>query len=196
MIRSFIEIPITYKIAVKFALFVGLLMMILGMSLYFFYNNLLLKEEETSLRIKIEALMDEYSTGETFSTTPPSDFISLAHSTASNGYQISMYYYGGEGEIFHTDIHPLSPLYLKKQGFSIVENRQGEDTMAYSTIKDGIEFIISTSSLRLDHSLSNLIIALVSLIIIAFLASFILGYIFARDALFPVRTLIADISAL
>ena len=194
MIRSFIEIPITYKIAVKFALFVGLLMMILGMSLYFFYNNLLLKEEETSLRIKIEALMDEYSTGETFSTTPPSDFISLAHSTASNGYQISMYDH--EGEIFHTDIHPLSPLYLKKQGFSIVENRQGEDTMAYSTIKDGIEFIISTSSSRLDHSLSNLIIALVSLIIIAFLASFILGYIFARDALFPVRTLIADISAL
>ena len=191
MIRSFIEIPITYKIAVKFALFVGLLMMILGMSLYFFYNNLLLKEEETSLRIKIEALMDEYSTGETFSTTPPSDFISLAHSTASNGYQISMYDH--EGEIFHTDIHPLSPIYLKKQGFSILENKEGEDTMAYSTIKDGIEFIISTSSSRLDHSLSNLIIALVSLIIIAFLASFILGYIFARDALFPVRTLIADI---
>ena len=71
-----------------------------------------------------------------------------------------------------------------------------EDIIGYTKIKEGIVFVIYTSSSRLDNALSNLLIALVSLSIIAFLASFILGYIFARDALLPLRILIEDISQL
>ena len=96
-------------------------MVILGVSLYFFYDNLLLKEEETTLRIKVEALIDEYTSGETFSTTPPTDFITLAQSTASNGYQVSIYHAENGLKLFHTDTHILPSIDLKVQGFFLIE---------------------------------------------------------------------------
>lgn len=138
--------------------------------------------------------MDEYNSDETFSTTPPTDFITLAHSVASNGYQISIYRRGVDIGIFHTDPHPIEDIKLDSVGFSLIENQRENDTVAYSKVKDDIIFVIYTSSSRLDASLSNLIIALVSLITIIFFISFFLGYIFARDALLPVRILINDIS--
>ena len=171
-------------------------MVILGISLYFFYDNLLLKGEETSLKIKVEALMDEYGTGETFSTRPPTDFITLAQSTASNGYQVSIYHAENGLNIFRTDTHGLTGIAVNIQGFSLIEGRYDEDTIAYSRVKDAIVFVVYTSSSRVESLLSNLVIALVSLSIIAFFGSFILGYIFARDALLPLRILIEDVSEL